>query len=107
MFLLLWFEQKRGRPPKQRPKENDAAEQAERESSPDDFEEPRPRPKRNRAHEGTSSMAAKLAEQTLIGKLNTLLYFPYSSISRIFRVWNELSCYFSMFVITVDLLVLL
>lgn len=61
---------KRGRPPKQRLKENDAAEQAERESSPDDLEEPRPRPKRNRAHEGTSSMAAKLAEQTLIEAVN-------------------------------------
>ncbi|KAJ1390703.1 Stromalin conservative domain [Sesbania bispinosa] len=64
---------KRGRPPKHA-KENDAdtenrgrtSEQAERESSPDDFDETRPKPKRSRASEGTSSVAHKYTVQTLI-----------------------------------------
>ncbi|KAJ1392728.1 Stromalin conservative domain [Sesbania bispinosa] len=64
---------KRGRPPKHT-KENDAdaenrgrtSEQAERESSPDDFDETRPKSKRSRASEGTSSVAHKYSVQTLI-----------------------------------------
>ncbi|XP_027352441.1 sister-chromatid cohesion protein 3 isoform X2 [Abrus precatorius] len=67
---------KRGRPPaaKQHAKELDGdaenrartSEQAERESSPDDFDEPRAKSKRSRVSEGTSSVAHKLSDQTLI-----------------------------------------
>lgn len=63
---------KRGRPPKQLAKENDAenrvriSEQAERHSSPDDLDEPLPKSKRNRAHEGTTSASRNPSDQTLI-----------------------------------------
>ncbi|KAK7337377.1 hypothetical protein VNO77_17946 [Canavalia gladiata] len=55
---------KRGRPPKQVVKEHDG--DAERESSPDDFEEHRAKSKRTLASEGTSSVAPKPSDQTLI-----------------------------------------
>ncbi|KAG4393985.1 hypothetical protein AAZX31_03G187600 [Glycine max] len=63
--------QKRGRPPKHLPKEHDAdadrtTVQADRESSPDDFDEAPAKSKRNRASEGTSSVAHKVSDQTLI-----------------------------------------
>nr|XP_027188333.1 sister-chromatid cohesion protein 3 isoform X2 [Cicer arietinum] len=58
---------KRGRPPKQIPKEVDAdVEQAERESSHDDFEEARPKSKRNRTHEGTASATLNPTDQNFI-----------------------------------------
>ncbi|KAG5044013.1 hypothetical protein JHK87_007928 [Glycine soja] len=62
---------KRGRPPKHLPKEHDAdadrtTVQADRESSPDDFDEAPAKSKRNRASEGTSSVAHKVSDQTLI-----------------------------------------
>ncbi|WVZ07815.1 hypothetical protein V8G54_021161 [Vigna mungo] len=70
---------KRGRPPKHLPKEHDGdamnrdrtTEQTYRESSPDDFDEARNKFKRNRASEGTSSIAHKPSDQTLIGYLCT------------------------------------
>ncbi|TKY61845.1 Sister-chromatid cohesion protein 3 [Spatholobus suberectus] len=65
---------KRGRPPKHIAKEHDgdaenrdrATEQADRESSPDDFDEARAKSKRSRAFEGTLSVAHKPSDQTLI-----------------------------------------
>ncbi|KAK7378918.1 hypothetical protein VNO80_04367 [Phaseolus coccineus] len=65
---------KRGRPPKNLPKDNDGdalnrdrtTEHAYRESSPDDFDEARNKYKRTRASEGTSSVAHKPSDQTLI-----------------------------------------
>ncbi|KAG2406635.1 Sister-chromatid cohesion protein [Vigna angularis] len=65
---------KRGRPPKHLPKEHDGdamnrdrtTEHAYRESSPDDFDEARNKFKRSRASEGTSSVAQKPSDQTLI-----------------------------------------
>lgn len=84
LFRFFQIKQKRGRPPKHLPKEHDAdadrtTVQADRESSPDDFDEAPAKSKRNRASEGTSSVAHKVSDQTLIGKLNTLGYFPYCS----------------------------
>ncbi|KAK7284692.1 hypothetical protein RJT34_19442 [Clitoria ternatea] len=61
---------KRGRPPSVRiqAKEHDAwtSHQPQRESSPDDFDEPRTKSKRARASEGTSSVAHIPSDQTLI-----------------------------------------
>lgn len=49
---------------------SDGSNQADRESSPDDFEEARPRAKRSRPQEGTSAAAGhKSTEQSLIGDL--------------------------------------
>jgi len=87
LFRFFQIKQKRGRPPKHLPKEHDGdaphrdrtTENAYRESSPDDFDEARNKSKRNRASEGTSSVAHKPSEQTLIGKLNTLCYFSHCS----------------------------
>lgn len=87
LFRFFQIKQKRGRPPKHLPKEHDGdamnrdktTEHAYRESSPDDFDEGRNKFKRGRASEGTSSVAHKPSDQTLIGKLNTLCYFSYCS----------------------------
>ncbi|ESW35037.1 hypothetical protein PHAVU_001G201200 [Phaseolus vulgaris] len=65
---------KRGRPPKHLPKDHDAdalnrdrtTQHAHRESSPDDFDEPRNKYRRTPASEGTSSVAHKPSDQTLI-----------------------------------------
>lgn len=49
-----------------RDRTSEASDQVDRESSPDDFEEARPRAKRNRAHEGTSVSAHEATDQSLI-----------------------------------------
>ncbi|MED6189100.1 hypothetical protein PIB30_092444 [Stylosanthes scabra] len=52
-----------------RERDGEASDHAERESSPDEFDEARPKSKRPRASEGTSSVARKAADLSLIGKL--------------------------------------
>ncbi|KAI4301329.1 hypothetical protein L6164_034617 [Bauhinia variegata] len=69
-----------------RTRTSDTSEQADRESSPDDFEEARPKAKRGRASEGTSGLAHKATDQSLIevikgnGKL----------IPHVVKLWVEL-----------------
>lgn len=84
---------KRGRPPKHVAKEPDAdaenrdrtTEQADRESSPDDSAEARPKSKRSRASEGTSSVAYNVSGQTLIDAIKG----NGKSIPHVVKLWIE------------------